>query len=90
MFTYINALVFRPESGEAYARFERLRREVAAIGEPFLCGFEPATRPNEVAALGFELLEDLSDSDLVARYDPRGHNTLRSSGHSRIARVRVR
>lgn len=90
VFTYIDALVFRPESGEAYVRFEPLRREVAAIGEPFLCGFDPATLPQELAALGFEILDDLSDMDLVSRYDPQGRNALRTSGHSRIARARVR
>lgn len=89
VFTYIDALVFNPEAGEAYARFERLRREVAAIGEPFLCGFDPATLPQELAALGFELLEDLSDTDLVSRYDPQGRNALRTSRHSRIARARL-
>ncbi|MFI4927524.1 MAG: class I SAM-dependent methyltransferase, partial [Burkholderiales bacterium] len=90
VFTYIDDLMFRPESGEAYARFERLRREVAAIGEPFLCGFDPATLPQELAALGFDLLDDLADADLVSRYDPQGRNALRASRHSRIARARVR
>lgn len=90
VFTYIDALMFRPEAGEAYVRFERLRREVAAIGEPFLCGFDPATLAQELAALGFDLLEDLSDTDVVARYDPQGRNGLRTSGHSRVARARVR
>ncbi|MFC5500089.1 class I SAM-dependent methyltransferase [Caenimonas terrae] len=90
VFTYIDALIFRPESGEAYERFERLRGEVAALGEPFLCGFDPATLPQELAALGFDLLDDLTDRVLVARYDPHGRNGLRTSGHSRIARARVR
>jgi methyltransferase (TIGR00027 family) len=90
VFTYIDDLMFRPEAGEAYVRFERLRREVAAIGEPFLCGFDPATLPQELAALGFDLLDDLSDVDLVSRYDPQDRNALRTSGHSRIARARVR
>jgi len=90
VFTYIDALLFRPESGEAYARFERLRREVAALGEPFQCGFDPATLAQELAALGFDLLDDFSDRDLLARYDPQGRNGLRPSGHSRVARARVR
>ncbi|TWD72053.1 methyltransferase (TIGR00027 family) [Variovorax beijingensis] len=89
-FTYIDALVFRPEAGVAYERFKRLRREVAAIGEPFLCGFDPATLPHELAALGFDLVNDLSDADLVSRYDPQGRNALRTVGHSRIALARVR
>jgi CxxC motif-containing protein (DUF1111 family) len=62
---------------------------VAALGEPFLCGFDPATLPQELAALGFELVDDLSDADLLSRYDPQDRNGLRSSGHSRIARARV-
>jgi hypothetical protein len=67
-----------------------LSARVAAIGEPFLCGFDPATLPQELAALGFDLLDDLSDTDLLSRYDPQGRNALRSSRHSRIARARVR
>ena len=90
VFTYIDALMFKPEAGEAYVRFERLRREVAAIGEPFLGGFDPATLAQELDALGFELLDDLSDADLVARYDPQDRNRLRRSAHSRVARARVR
>ena len=90
VFTYIDALVFRPESGEAYSRFERLRHEVAALGEPFLCGFDPAALAPELAALGFDLVEDLADAALVARYDPHNRNALRCTGHSRIARARVR
>jgi methyltransferase (TIGR00027 family) len=90
VFTYIDALVFRPESGEAYRRFERLRREVAALGEPFLSGFDPAMLAQDLAAAGFDLIEDFCDRDVLARYDPQGHNGLRTSGHSRIARARVR
>jgi methyltransferase (TIGR00027 family) len=90
VFTYLDARLFGPGPGEAYQRFERLRREVAALGEPFLCGFDPATLPQELATLGWELVDDLSDSALLSRYDPQGRNGLRSSGHSRIARARVR
>jgi methyltransferase (TIGR00027 family) len=90
VFTYLDARVFNPESGKAYERFERLRREVAALGEPFLCGFDPATLPQELAALGLDLVEDLPDTALLSRYDPQGRNGLRSSGHSRIARARIR
>jgi O-methyltransferase involved in polyketide biosynthesis len=90
VFTYIDALVFRPESGEAYLRFERLRREVAALGEPFLSGFDPAMLAQDLAAAGFDLIDDFCDRDVLARYDPQGRNGLRTSGHSRIARARVR
>lgn len=90
VFTYIDDIVFRPESGEAYRRFERLRREVAALGEPFLCGFDPATLGQDLAALGFDRVDDLSDAEVVARYDPQHRNALRCTGHSRIARARVR
>lgn len=90
VFTYIDALMFRPESGEAYKRFERLRREVAALDEPFLCGLDAATLPQELTALGFDLVDHLSDTAAVARYDPQGCNGLRTFRHSRTARVRVR
>ena len=90
VFTYIDALVFRPESGEAYRRFELLRREVAALGEPFLSGFDPSTLAQELAVMGLELIDDFSDRELLARYDPQGRNGLRASGYSRIARARVR
>jgi CxxC motif-containing protein (DUF1111 family) len=63
---------------------------VAALGEPFLCGFDPATLQQELAALGLDLVDDLSDAAVLSRYDPQGRNGLRSSGHNRIARARVR
>ena len=40
--------------------------------------------------LGLELVEDLNDFQLVARYDPAGVNGLKPTDRSHIARVRVR
>ncbi len=43
----------------------------------------------DLAALGFELLADCSDLELVARYDPQGLNRLQPSALSRLAHARV-
>jgi O-methyltransferase involved in polyketide biosynthesis len=66
-----------------------LGKSVASIGEPFLSGFNPNTLARDLHDVGFDLLEDLNDSQVVERYDPRGLNGLRPSPHSRIAHARV-
>jgi len=48
--------------------FEEMQKQVSALGEPFLCGFDPGTIAAETARCGFELIEDLSGTEALARY----------------------
>lgn len=46
------------------------RRIVAAVGEPWRFGWEPAALPSWMAAHGMRLVQDESDADLARRYLP--------------------
>ena len=64
-------------------------RGAAPAGAPSeSAGFDPETLEVELQPLGYRVLEDGSDADLVRRYDPEGVNGLVPSGFSRIAQVR--
>ena len=90
VFTYIDQAAFLHALETPSGPFSELKRSVAAIGEPFVSGFDPKTLAQDLIGVGLELTEDLVDSDVVARYDPRGVNKLRPATHSHIARARVR
>ncbi len=49
---------------------DRYATRVAALGEPWITAFEPATLHADLRALGFGEIEDLGPRDLVARYAP--------------------
>ncbi|MDP9602485.1 UNVERIFIED_ORG: hypothetical protein J2W38_002272 [Variovorax paradoxus] len=66
-----------------------MREDVAAAGEVFLSGFDPAELEATLRGTGLQLLEDLDGHKAVARYDPEGLNGLRPAGASRIAHARV-
>jgi hypothetical protein len=63
---YADAAVFLPEnqSPPMKALFHRAQ----TVGEPFISGFDSRTFAEELAALGFELLEDLDHTAQEARY----------------------
>lgn len=88
VFEYVDQAFFESDiasTGSAQA----LRQSVAALGEPFLCGFDPATLRSDLALAGYSLLEDLPDTELVRQYDPQGLNRLSPHGLGRIALARV-
>ena len=84
-FTYMDQRVFASRS-ESFLAF---KERVAAFGEPFLSGFDPGALSNELAACGFELLEDLSGEQTNARYDRAEWDVPGRPSHSHIARARV-
>jgi len=86
VFTYFDARLFQAQSES----FRELQQRVAAAGEPFLSGFDPATLAAALADCGLDLVEDLNGTDAVARYDRDGAHGLGQSGFSHIARARVR
>ena len=85
VFTYVDQEAF--ESNEL--THTALGKSVASIGEPFLSGFNPSTLARDLHDVGFDILEDLDDAQVVKRYDPRGLNGLKPLQHSRIAHARV-
>lgn len=85
VFTYFDERLFRAQSES----FRELEQRVAAVGEPFLSGFDPATLAATLASCGLDLIEDLDGSDVVTRYDRTGEHGLGQSGFSHIALARV-
>lgn len=89
VFSYLDAAVLRLPEADQPEPFRALRERVAASGEPFLSGFDPATLARDLAPLGLAVVEDLSDDELARRYDPEGRNGFVTSAHSRIAHART-
>jgi methyltransferase (TIGR00027 family) len=87
VFTYLDQRIF--DIANAPAGFEILKARVAAVSEPFVSGFDPATLPQMLRACGLELREDLDGAQLAERCDPAGINGLRCASASHIARARV-
>jgi methyltransferase (TIGR00027 family) len=85
VFTYLDEQVFQAQSES----FRALEQRVAAIGEPFLSGFNPAELAASLAACGLDLVEDLSGSEAAARYDRSGEHGLGQSMFSHMALARV-
>jgi methyltransferase (TIGR00027 family) len=85
VFTYFDQRLFdaQPDS------FRELSRRVAAIGEPFLSGFDPSALASILAGCGLELVEDLNGGEVTARYDREGQHGLGQSAFSHIALARV-
>jgi len=85
VFTYLDERLFQAQSES----FRELEQRVAAMGEPFLSGFDPAELAAILAACGLELVEDLTGSDTAARYDRGAELGLGQSMYSRIALARA-
>ena len=86
VFTYLDERVFQEQSES----FRELEQRVAAVGEPFLSGFDPGELGSNLAACGLDLAEDLNGRESAARYDRGGAHGLGQSTFSHIALVRVK
>jgi methyltransferase (TIGR00027 family) len=85
VFTYLDERLFQAQSDS----FRELQQRVAAMGEPFLSGFNPAELATNLATCGLHLVEDLNGSEAAARYGRGGEHDLGQSTFSRIALGRV-
>jgi methyltransferase (TIGR00027 family) len=85
VFTYFDERL-REVQSEA---FNQLQRRVAALGEPFLSGFDPTALRRDLDGCGLELLEDLTGAQVAAKYHRGGNDGLRSSSFSHIALAQV-
>jgi methyltransferase (TIGR00027 family) len=85
VFTYLDERLFRAQSES----FREMEKRVAAMGEPFLSGFNPGTLPRDLQDCGLHLLEDLNGSEIAAKYCRTGENSLGQSTFSHIALARV-
>jgi methyltransferase (TIGR00027 family) len=85
VFTYVDERIFASKS----AGFLALKERVAAMGEPFLSGFDPRTLEQELLSCGLELREDLSGEQINARYGRPDWDVPQRPSHSHIARACV-
>jgi methyltransferase (TIGR00027 family) len=85
VFTYLDERLFRAQSES----FRDMEKRVAAMGEPFLSGFNPETLARELEDCGLLLLEDLHGSEVAAKYRRMGENDLGQSAFSHIALTRI-
>ena len=88
VFSYFDQIIFDQRTVVSEAG-KAIRSEVAAVGEPFVSGFDPGTLGDELRPLGYRLLADTSDTGLAQRYDPGNANGFVTTERSRIAHVRV-
>ncbi len=89
VFTYIDQAIFSAGAGPAPEAFTDIQEKVTSMGEPFISGFDPLTLEQNLGRVGLALEQDLSDIQLIERYDPHGVNGLQSASQSRIARARI-
>jgi methyltransferase (TIGR00027 family) len=90
VFTYIDQAFFDGQNEDATRRAAELRAMVASVGEPFVSGFHPGALATDLGPLGYSLLGNPSDLELLRRYDPDGVNALLVTHDvNRIAHLRV-
>jgi methyltransferase (TIGR00027 family) len=85
IFTYVERRALESNS----IAMQRARAVAAAVGEPWICGFDSATLPAELREIGLEILEDLGGEQLHARYCAPRIDGLAVSRVGRIARASV-
>ncbi|MEZ4281518.1 MAG: SAM-dependent methyltransferase [Myxococcota bacterium] len=75
---------------EDRARAREVQASTEAVGEPRPVKHVPAELARSVAALGFEVVEDLSPEDLAALYFSGRSDGLRPNPENRLMRLRMR
>lgn len=85
VFNYIDQRAFEIQS----ARLQKMRDSVAALGEPWVSGFDPLALASELHRLGLELVEDLGAAELRQRYCSERTDGLGPGMFGHIARARV-
>jgi methyltransferase (TIGR00027 family) len=83
VFDYLDIDTFIPEksSPQMQHKLELLR----TIGEPMITGFNPLTLAEDLASLGFQLHENLSQDDIEERYFKKHMNGYHSQEHVHFA-----
>ncbi len=66
VFDYMDTDALIPEKAGKRVQFALWAAE--RLGEPMQCGFDPATLGDDLRGLGFDLVENLSPSQIQARY----------------------
>lgn len=87
VFTCVDEAALQPGHAVSPA-FRRLQAQVAAVGEAFVSGFDPATLGALLRGVGMALVEDANGEDLAARYDRAGLNGLQGAAEAHVVHAR--
>ncbi len=87
VFTYVDQIEFAP--GRSLSPDSENAQGVAAIGEPYLSGFDPNEIANELMRVGLELVEDLDGKAMRDRYAGASATIPQPPASMHIALARV-
>jgi methyltransferase (TIGR00027 family) len=87
VFSYLNQSLL--DSDTAPERLQRVRAQVASLGEPWVSGFDPDEVGSVVRGAGLELVENLGPEELAARYCAGRDDGLAPSHGAHLAHARV-
>ncbi|MDO9531039.1 MAG: SAM-dependent methyltransferase [Deltaproteobacteria bacterium] len=87
IFDYLDSEAFVPE--RVARRVHIMMQLVERVGEPMLTGFDPASLAADLACLGLRLQENLSPSDIEARFFAGRTDGYRACEHAHLARATV-
>lgn len=83
IFDYMDIAAFNRE--KAAENVQASMRTVKEVGEPMLTGFDPDTLGEELAALGWNLQENLGPAEIEQRYFQGRSDGWHASNHSHMA-----
>jgi methyltransferase (TIGR00027 family) len=86
-FTYVDQIEFAPDRSQS--PHNENANVVAAIGEPFVSGFDPDKIADDLTCVGLELIEDLDGKAMWERYEGAGATILQPPASLHIALARV-
>ena len=86
VFTYLDNRIFVSPS----ERFRKMQESVRSVGEPFRSGFDPERLAEDLREVGWDLIQDVVEAQLVERYSRSGRDFMVPMEHSHIALARVR
>ncbi len=87
VFTYVDQIEFAP--GGSLSPHNKNAQAVAAIGEPYISGFDPNEIADDLTSVGLKLVEDLDGKAMRERYAGASATILQPPASLHIARARV-
>lgn len=87
VFTYVEQSAF--EDGQNSGSFGKVQTSAAALGEPWVSGFEAGRLAADLRAAGLTLLADLNGREMHQRYGKQRVDILRPKPTAHIAHARV-
>lgn len=87
VFTYVDQTEFAPDRSRS--PHNENAKTVAALGEPYVSGFDPDEIADDLTCVGLELIADLDGKAMWERYRGASATILQPPASLHIARARV-